>query len=168
MWRFFGFVALVIAGLAAVFYYKGQAEDNKVVQQAARKDQQRLIVSSPLAEAKAPQVKTSRPPEGTTIGNFGTPIIIQGELKPKEEQEVTFEVENMAASIEQLVKDIGSDVKPGDLLVKVEDKMMKSRLEAQKIQAGDLSTAKIKSAENAVDLYTKETRRGEKLVKDVP
>ncbi len=61
MWRFFGFVALVIAGLAAVFYYKGQAEDNKVVQQAARKDQQRLIVSSPLAEAKAPQVKRESP-----------------------------------------------------------------------------------------------------------
>lgn len=166
MWRFFGFVALVIAGLAAVFYYKGQAEDNKVVQQAVKKEQQRLIVSSPLAEAKAPQVKTTRPPEGTTIGNFGTSIIIQGELKPKEEQEVTFEVENMAAAIEMLVKDIGSEVKPGDLLVKVEDKMMKSRLEAQKIQAGDLSVAKIKSAENAVILYTKECARGEKLVKD--
>lgn len=162
MWRFFGFVALVIAGLAAVFYFKGQAEDEKGVQ-SAKKSEQRTVVATPIDSAKDPAIKVSNPPKSNGIGSFGSSIIIQAELKPKEEQEVTFEVENTAASIEQLVKDIGNEVKPGDLLVKMEDIMIKARLEGQFRTATELSDAKIKSAENAQEVYDKEVNRNQKL-----
>ncbi|HMP17156.1 MAG TPA: HlyD family efflux transporter periplasmic adaptor subunit, partial [Gemmatales bacterium] len=159
MWRFLGFVALVIAGLAAVFYYKGQAEEKNVVQQAVKKEAARMVVSSPLEASKNPEVVVTEVPQATSIGTFGSSIVIQAELKPREEQEVIFEVENLTTPIEQIFKGIGAEVKPGDVLVKMEDIMIKERLEGQRQTATDLADAKIKSAENAQDVYEKEVSR---------
>lgn len=163
MWRFFGFVALVILGLAAVFYYKGQADDNKVAM-ATKKIEQR-VVKNLIEPAKAAVVRvntTSTPVNG--IRRSGA-IIIPAELKPKEEQELTFENENATASIIDIPKDIGADVKPGDSLVKLEDIMAKARLEAQRIQATELADSKILAAKNELDVYSKEVVRSEPLVK---
>ncbi|HMO36556.1 MAG TPA: hypothetical protein PKA06_10980, partial [Gemmatales bacterium] len=110
MWRFLGFVALVIAGLAAVFYYKGQAEEKNVVQQAVKKEAARMVVSSPLEASKNPEVVVTEVPQATSIGTFGSSIVIQAELKPREEQEVIFEVENLTTPIEQIFKGIGAEV----------------------------------------------------------
>lgn len=164
MWRFFGFLALVIVGLAAVFYYKGQAEDNKVAQ-SARKAEPHRVVTSPLEAAKPPQVLRTNTQNAANI-RMGGAIIIPAELKPKEEQELTFEIENATASILEIIKDIGAEVKPGDSLVKLEDIMSKARLDAQVIQATEVSDSKIKAAENALDVYEKEVARNQKLVKD--
>ncbi|HQR06973.1 MAG TPA: hypothetical protein PLN21_09135 [Gemmatales bacterium] len=163
MWRFVGFVILVIAGLAGVFYYKGFTEETKAAQ-AFKKPEQRQV-KSVIEMAKEPVVVVN--PNNKTVSNIrrSGSIIIPAELKPKEEQEVTFEIENATASILDIPKDIGADVKPGDTLVKMEDIMAKARLDAQIIQATELSDSKIRAAENALDVYVKEVIRTEPLVK---
>lgn len=164
MWRFVGFVLLVIAGLAAVFYYKGQAEDNKG-QQTARKQDPPRVVKDTLEQAKAPVLKTSPVTRNAGALRSGGAIVISAELRSREETDVTFEIENNTASIIE-VKEIGSEVKPGDTLVKLEDIMAKARLEAQRIQAREVSDAKIAAAVNALDVYEKEVKRNEKTFKD--
>jgi WD40 repeat protein len=166
MWRFVGFVLLVIAGLAAVFYYKGQADDTMKSPQTARKAEPPRVVKDVLGQAQPPTVKMSPVTPGTGSLRSGGAIVIPGELRPREETEVTFEIENQTASITEIVKDIGSEVKPGDTLVKLEDIMATARLEAQRIQAKDVSESKIAAANNALDVYEKEAKRSEKLFKD--
>jgi len=162
MWRFVGFVLLVIAGLAGVFYYKGFTEDTKVAQTIKKPDQRQ--VKNPIEVAKAPIVKANALARPVTGIRRSGAIIIPGELKPKEEQELTFENENQTASILDIPKIIGAEVRPGDILVKLEDIMAKARLEAQRIQEGDLSDSKIKAAENALEVYEKEVKRTQPLV----
>lgn len=163
MWRFVGFVLLVIAGLAAVFYYKGQAEDTKVAQ-SAKKAEPNRVVSNPLEVAKPAQVVAS-PTKNVRNIRMGGAIVIPAELKPKDEQELTLEIENATASILEIIKDIGAEVKPGDSLVKIEDTMPRARLDAQTIQATEVSDSKIKAAENALDVYEKEVARNQILAK---
>lgn len=164
MWRFVGFVLLVLAGLAAVFYYKGQAEDNKLIQ-TMQKEAAKQVVATPLDAAKAPVVKVTTTSEMISSIKTGGAIVIPAELKPREEQEATFEVENANASILEIPKGIGTEVKPGDTLVVLEDILAKARLEAQRIQAGEISDSKIKAAENALEVYVKEVARQEQMIK---
>jgi hypothetical protein len=49
MWRFLGFVMLVIAGLAGVFYYVGLKEEKMVVERKSTAEP--FKVASPLKEA---------------------------------------------------------------------------------------------------------------------
>jgi len=162
MWRFFGFVALVILGLAAVFYYKGLAEDTKVAQKIKTAEMRR--VNNPIDIAKPPDVKANTPSQGISNIRRSGAIIIPAELKPKEEQELTFESENATASIVEILKEIGAEVKPGETLVKLEDIMAKARLEAQRLQATVISDSKIKLAENELEVYVKDVLRNEPLV----
>ncbi|MFT3878441.1 MAG: hypothetical protein QM703_02135 [Gemmatales bacterium] len=163
MWRFIGFVVLVIVGLAGVFYYKGFTEDNKIAQ-TIKKPENRLVKSA-IEPAKQPVVKITPSPSAMNGIRRSGAIIIPAELKAKDEQEVTFEIENANATILDIPKDIGADVKPGDVLVRMEDIMAKARLDAQIIQATELSDSKIRAAENALDVYVKEVIRTEPLVK---
>ncbi|MBL8821052.1 MAG: HlyD family efflux transporter periplasmic adaptor subunit [Planctomycetia bacterium] len=164
MWRFVGFVLLVLAGLAAVFYYKGQAEDNKLIQ-TMQKEAAKQVVATPLDAAKSPVVNVTTTSEMISSIKTGGAIVIPAELKPKEEMDLTFEVENANASILEIPKGIGSEVKPGDTLVILEDILAKARLDAQRIQAGEISESKIKAAENALEVYVKEVARQEQMIK---
>ena len=162
MWRFFGFVTLVILGLAAVFYYKGLAEDTKVEQKIKKADINH--VKSAIDLAQKPVVQANTPSQAVSNIRRSGAIIIPAELKPKEEQELTFESENATATILEITKEIGAEVKPGETLVKLEDIMAKARLDAQRIQATELSDSKIKLAENELEVYEKDVARNEPLV----
>lgn len=164
MWRFLGFVALVIAGLAAVFYYTGQAEDTKAVH-ALKKPEQRRTVANPIESAAAPVVKITASDKTVANIRMGGAIVIPAELKPKEEQDVSFEVENNTSSIVDIPKPIGADVKPGDIVVKLDDTLARARYDAQVLQAGEISDAKITAAKNALQVYEKEVVRNELTAK---
>lgn len=162
MWRFFGFVTLVILGLAAVFYYKGLSEDTKVEQKIRKADINH--VKNAIDVAKKPPVEPNTPSQAISNIRRSGAIIIPAELKPKEEQELIFESENTNATILEITKDIGAEVKPGETLVKMEDIMAKARLEGQLLQARELSDSKIKLAENELEVYEKDVARNEPLV----
>jgi len=165
MWRFIGFVLLVIGGLAAVFYYTGMNEDPGGRIGKDRKQGQSGKVTQMLPAGKP--VEASAPPADRTAGamRFGGSILITpAELRAKEEQELASELESTGEIVEVL-KDVGDEVKPGDVLVKLKDSRILQTIRGQEIQATSVADSKIASAENAKDVYEKNMTRLQGLLK---
>jgi WD40 repeat protein len=150
MWRFVGFVIMVLLGLAAVFYYTGLNEDPGRAKAARERAVQARVVKAPLQEAR-PVAPVAAGPMANNPFRFGRAITMTGETRPKEEQEVTSEVD--IAAIIKLHVEVGASVNPGDMLVELDDRKISQELEAQRIQAGKVSEAKINNAKLAEAVY---------------
>ncbi len=158
MWRFISFVAIVIFGMAVVFYYTGMNEQTRIEKDAKHRQGEANKVTNPLAAAKVPVQKTTNPTGRSGSSSFGGAITITGvELKPKEEQEMTCEIDS--APILDMMVEVGSQVRAKDLMMRLDDEIAREKLIAQEIQAGEVSDAKIAAAENEFNLYSKEYER---------
>lgn len=156
MWRFLAFVALVIAGLAAVFYYTGLAEERQIVKEASKNSGPR-VVKTPLSPAKLAAIKLPQPSDQKSSGLYGGVVTVPGmELKPKEETEMTAEVDG---NITDLFVDVGNTVNVGDNLFKLDDRIVKAGYDAQALAAGALADEKIKSADAEYEYSKKEHER---------
>jgi WD40 repeat protein/biotin carboxyl carrier protein len=159
MWRFLGFVALVIGGLAAVFYYTGQGEERRILQDK-EKQTGSTVIKSPLAPVKPITQKVTVPTNAQSGQLFGGAVTIPGmELKPKEDTEITAEVDG---AIIDLKVDVGQVVKVGDVLLKIDDRVMRAKLQEQELNAGELSDKKIEAADKEFNLYHEELGRAER------
>jgi WD40 repeat protein len=161
MWRFIGFVLLVLGGLAAVFYYFGLTEEagQRV---AARKANELRRVQKPLQVANAAAAPVAAPIMQPGLSRLGSIVITGAETRPKEEQEVSPEINGVVA-ITKIHFDVGSVVKPGDLLVQLDDRKIKKELRSQEIMATTVSDSKIRQALNAKTVYEKAWERAKQL-----
>ncbi len=147
MWRFIGFVVLLLGLLGAVLYFKGPAEVIPFRDQGDARDEPSVNkVTQPLSMERTSAPGASLAPPRPPLAD---PIRIwAAALAPIEAAEVYSRVDGI---MKELYVGLGDVVQPGQILAQIDDSLVQKRVLAERAKA--FSETGINRAQASVNVY---------------